>query len=87
MPTRIADAGRELIAVEIAGLSRSIIMAFVGVMHNTSAMIVCPMVAIMVMPLQVPTGTVVFGPVDMSAGAIPHFDQTPTFVPVEMTVG
>jgi len=35
---------------------------------------------------QVPTETIVFGPVDMPAGAILHFVQTPTFVPVEITV-
>ena len=87
MPTHITDAGRKRIAVEIAGLSRRITPTFVRVIRHTSAMIIWPMFAIMVVSFQVPTGTVVFGTVDMSAGAILHFVQTPTFVPVKITVG
>ena len=63
------------------------ITARVVIMHQTTAMIVCPMAAIKVLPVQLPSGVVVFGPVDMAAGAILHFVHTLTFVPVEMTVG
>jgi hypothetical protein len=73
LPAHIADAGRECIAVEIAELNRGITTAFVGVIHHTSAMIIWPMFAIMAVSFQVPTDTVVFGPVDMPAGAILHF--------------
>ena len=61
--------------------------ALVVIMHQTAAMMVCPMAAIKVLPVQLPSDVVVFGPADMAAGAILHFVQTLTFVPVEMTVG
>jgi hypothetical protein len=55
-------------------------------MHHTSVMIVRPTFAITAVFFQVVTGTVVFGPADISAGVILHFVQATTFVTVEMTV-
>lgn len=48
---------------------------------------VCSMAAIMILPVEMPTGMIVFAPVDMTADTILHFIQTPAFVPAEMTVG
>ncbi len=76
LPTHITDAGYKLIAVGIVDLSRSITTALVVIMHQTAAMMVCPMAAIKVLPVQLPSGVVVFGPADMAAGAILHFVQT-----------
>jgi hypothetical protein len=73
LPTRIADAGREFISLGILCLCLRIIIVFVMVIYNTTAMIICSMATIMVMSSQVSTTMVVFGPADMTAGAILHF--------------
>ena len=87
MPTHITDAHRKAIAGTIVGLYRRIITVNGVFMPYRMAMMVRSISTISIMLVQTSVGTVVFGLIDMTAGAILHFVQTLTFAPVDMTIG